>query len=742
MKALCFEDDNKEGTETKSYLDNKRKDRKEAPRVGDQYQAEIPSLITEPRICQSVKILRNSDKTEAVSLKLRIPLTRPHCKLKSSFEILESVTTPRGSSLLPDLLNAPSWTDVERNSFLLGLYAFGKNLNTVKRFVGSKSMGEILSFYYGKFHRSEGYCRWSKCRKWRSNRRIYGQKIFIGWRQQELVSRLSYQVSKECQITVVELTGKFAEGKMRFQDYLFALKDAVGIDQLVAAVGVGKGKKDLTISKKTQIKHNNSVKQKTQKVENCISSTDIVKLLNGGDLKLNKARSNNLFWKDVWPRLVAKGWHSEQYKDGTVSGSKQSSVFLIPGIKKFSRAKLQKGNHYFDSISDVLKKVASDPRLLEMEAQANEKSVAKKKLKQEKQALDGNSKKHQVSRPRTHSSKRQDPMKFTIVDTTIVSDSDKHKGRKPRISTFRTLSMSTISSNCSGSEQSASHSQEIEDQAEQTSSSNLVKESSDKRVKIESPDYTVNNYEEQEPSKEINKYRFVQNVISDCSKYSRPIVKKPKLAMANRGEYSDCTVSTSVDKKLDSNESSSQSYHCGESESIPDMINEGNDVENHRVREVPGEETKIKTKMLLDLNLPLIEPDLEVEIEVPSSMIIQQNNDNQCENVPCFPSEVTQINEIEEFSYGHEEQKPIIVNRRQSTRNRPLTRKALEALESRFVNSKRKRKNLESSQNNSKSQGDDDSIDNPMPYLGVEKENVIKEYSSSINLGKEDIYDM
>ncbi|KAL4395379.1 hypothetical protein HN51_023323 [Arachis hypogaea] len=741
MKALCFEDDNKEGTETKSYLDNKRRDRKEAPRIGDQYQAEIPSLITEPRICQSVKISRDSDKTEAVSLKLRIPLIRPHCKLKSSFEILESVTTPRGSNLLPGLLSAPSWTEVERNSFLLGLYAFGKNLNTVKRFVGSKSMGEILSFYYGKFHRSEGYCRWSKCRKWRSNRRIYGQKIFIGWRQQELLSRLSSQVSKECQITVVELTGKFAEGKMRFQDYLFALKDAVGIDQLVVAVGVGKGKKDLTISKKTQIKHNNSVKQKMQKVKNCISSTDIVKLLKGGDLKLNKDRSNNLFWKDVWPRLVAKGWHSEQYKDGTVSGSKQSSVFLIPGIKKFSRAKLQKGNHYFDSISDVLKKVASDPRLLEMEAQANEKSIAKKKLKQEKQALDGNSTKHQVSHPRIHSSKRQDPMKFTIVDTTIVSDSDKHKGRKPRISTFRTLSMSTISSYSSGSEQGASHSQEIEDQAEQTSSSNLVKESSDKRVKIESPDYTVNNYEEQEPSKEINKYRFVQNVISDCSKYSRPIVKKPKLAMANHGEYSDCTVSTSVDKKLDSNESSSQSYHCGESESIPDMINEGNDVENHRVREIPGEETKIKTKMLLDLNLPLIEPDLEVKIEVPSSMIMQQNNDNQCENVPCFPSEVTQINEIEEFSDGHEEQKPIIVNRRQSTRNRPLTRKALEALESRFVNSKRKRKNLESSQNNSKSQGDD-SIDNPMPYIGVEKENVIKEYSSSINLGKEDIYDM
>ncbi|MED6173445.1 hypothetical protein PIB30_059495 [Stylosanthes scabra] len=732
MKALCFDDDNNEGTETKSYLDNKHRDKKAAPRVGDQYQVEIPSLIAEPRISQSMKISRDSDKPEAVSLKLRIPLTRPHCKLKSSFETLECVTAPGGSRLLPGLLSAPSWTDIERNSFLLGLYAFGKNLNTVKRFVGSKSMGDILSFYYGKFHRSEGYCRWSKSRKWRSNRRIYGQKIFIGWRQQELLSRLSSNVSKECQTMVVELTKKFAEGKMRFQDYLFSLKDAVGIEQLVAAVGVGKGKKDLTISKKTQqIKHNNSDKPKMQKVKtcSCVPSTDIAKLLKG-DFKLSKARSNNLFWEDVWPRLVAKGWHSEQPKDRAVSGSKQYSVFLIPGIKKFSRAKLQKGNHYFDSISDVLKKVASDPRLLEMETQAKEKSVAKKKLKQEKKGLDGHSKKNQICHPRTHSSKRQDPMKLTIVDTSIVLDSDKHKGRKLRISSFRTLSMSTISSHSSGSDQG-----ETENQAEQASSSNPVEESSDK---IESPDCTNNNnYEEREPSKEINKYRFVKNVISDCSKYLRP-VKKPKLTTGNHGEFSDCTVSTSADKKLDSNESSSQSYHCGESKSVPDMINEGSDIENYLV---PGEETKTKTKtkMLLDLNLPLIEPELEVEIEVPSSMIIQQNNDNQCENAPCFPSEVTQINETEEFSDGHEEQKPIIVNRRQSTRNRPLTRKALEALECRFVNSKRKRKSLESSQNNSKSQGDDESIDNAMPYLGgAEKENVIKEYSSSINLHNED----
>jgi hypothetical protein len=39
----------------------------------------------------------------------------------------------------------------------------------------------------------------------------------------------------------------------------------------------------------------------------------------------------------------------------------------VPGIIKFSREKLTKGTHYFDSTADVLKKVAADPSLLELE---------------------------------------------------------------------------------------------------------------------------------------------------------------------------------------------------------------------------------------------------------------------------------------------------------------------------------------------------------------------------------------
>ena len=97
--------------------------------------------------------------------------------------------------------------------------------------------------------------------------------------------------------------------------------------------------------------------------EDCSSlgSEGIIKFLTG-DVRRSKTRSNDIFWEAVWPRLLAKGWHSEQPKD--VSTTKNCLVFLVPGIKKFSRSKLTKGIHYFDSVSDALKMVAADPVLL------------------------------------------------------------------------------------------------------------------------------------------------------------------------------------------------------------------------------------------------------------------------------------------------------------------------------------------------------------------------------------------
>lgn len=98
-----------------------------------------------------------------------------------------------------------SWSDIEEVSFLLGLYIFGKNLNQVRRFIDTRTMGDILSHYYGKFYKSDEYRRWSDCRKMRSKRCAYGPRIFIGWRQQELLSRLCLHVPEACQNTILEV---------------------------------------------------------------------------------------------------------------------------------------------------------------------------------------------------------------------------------------------------------------------------------------------------------------------------------------------------------------------------------------------------------------------------------------------------------------------------------------------------------------------------------------------------------
>lgn len=83
-----------------------------------------------------------------------------------------------------------SWSCAEKDNFLLCLCIFSKNLFQIKRFIETKEMGEILSCYYGEFYRSNEHLRRLDCRKPRSRECVYRRKIFSGWRQQELVSRL------------------------------------------------------------------------------------------------------------------------------------------------------------------------------------------------------------------------------------------------------------------------------------------------------------------------------------------------------------------------------------------------------------------------------------------------------------------------------------------------------------------------------------------------------------------------
>ncbi|VAH28819.1 unnamed protein product [Triticum turgidum subsp. durum] len=276
------------------------------------------------------------------------------------------------------------WSVEEEQTLLLGLYIFGKNLVQVTKFIKSKTMGEVLSYYYGEFFKSEAYKRWSACRKVRSRRCILGLRIFSGSRQQELLSRLLAGVAREVQDPLLEVMllhfriaclcvfKTFNEGTSDFEQFILCLKSTVGAQVLVEAVGIGKGKYDLT-GFALDPSRNHAISGRAEipigKACSSLSSGDIIKYLTG-DFRLSKAKSNDLFWEAVWPRLLARGWHSEQPKDSSLVG-KQALVFLIPGVKKFSRKKLVKGNHYFDSVSDVLRKVASEPRLLDFGVQGD-----------------------------------------------------------------------------------------------------------------------------------------------------------------------------------------------------------------------------------------------------------------------------------------------------------------------------------------------------------------------------------
>lgn len=477
-------------------------------RVGDDYQVEIPSLMTEFEHLQHLKNPDDSgvrvDDSQSFLIGLPIPILwaqegnsiedqprglssnhedavnppRPvesrnrkkiHIKLKKKGSAINldpldvgldngnnSIITNAGNLMAGEtsLGELPKskrcfpvpgskcnpWSDPEVNGFLLGLYIFGKSFVSIKRFLENKEMGEILSFYYGKFYRSDHYRRWSDSRKVRSRKCITGRKIFTGWRLQEFLSRLLPHVPEEFQSTLLEGSKSFAEGRTSIEEYVSSLKSTVGIQILVETVGIGKGKDDLTGLAMEPGKTNHIFQVfpnlPTGKACSSLTPDDILKFLTGG-FRLSKARCNDIFWEAVWPRLLARGWHSEQPKEQGYLSSKHYLVFLMPGVKKFSRRKLVKGDHYFDSVSDVLSKVASEPKLLEVEAE----DVALRSCNEDGWVQEVSSdpddpsdhQRHCYLKPRVTTCS-SNHMKFTVVDTSIV-----HGGKSSNVREMKYL---------------------------------------------------------------------------------------------------------------------------------------------------------------------------------------------------------------------------------------------------------------------------------------------------------------
>ncbi|XP_021634969.2 uncharacterized protein LOC110631447 isoform X2 [Hevea brasiliensis] len=636
-----------------------------------------------------------------------------------------------------------TWNDFEEASFLLGLYIFGKNLVQVKKFVESKQMGDILSFYYGKFYRSERYYRWSECQKIRSRRCIYGQRIFTGSTQQELLSRLFLHLSEECKNTLMEVSKTFGEGKMLLEEYVLTLKAVVGMNNLVEAVGIGKGKQDLTGIAMEPLKSNQVATGRPEipvgKACSTLSPLEIVNFLTGG-YRLSKARSNDLFWEAVWPRLLARGWHSEQPNDyGFAAASRHSLVFLVPGIKKFSRRKLVRGEHYFDSVSDVLNKVASDPALLELDVGAD------KILDQQDFP---NQQRHCYLKPRTPSH-RAEVMKFTVVDTSLAN------GETSTVRELRSLpvEMMNISTTRSDSEESDEDSTE-DSINESDSSDNLcfdhsrtdiskstkvnvdVGDSSGRenfenialrqcspvigsgftQVPVKIPkDQNASKYDDMHPSKHIKGQAIKRTKPANRNLLGPVAKRRRRLTVCDHAVTSCCTVNVSVDPRLEQDEvgctsgnhdlqentlsyldshQAKLSSTSSSSRGSPNITDECNLSSNLSVAEHPNEKSQSRT--LIDLNIPIPE---DAETEALMMEMIERQHDKETGQTQDFGMLKTSASVCGSTS----EQPPGFNSRRQSTRNRPLTTKALEALACGFLSIKQNRRSR-----------DDFSLDNSM----------------------------
>lgn len=326
-----------------------------------------------------------------------------------------------------------AWTKTEEDVFLLALYIFGKNFTSVQSFMETKKMKDILVYYYTKFYGTESYCRWAESRKIKSRKCFQGQRIFSGWRQQELSTRLLPHVPDHLKDKIPDAMKGFTEGRITIEEFANELKTLVGLSTFVQAIGIGKGSHDLTAPLMDPMKTNQVVSARCEipmgRACSSLSAEEIVKFLTG-DYRLSKARSNDLFWEAVWPRLLARGWHSEQPDDQTCLGSKQSLVFLIPGVQKFSRRILVKGVHYFDSLSEVLSRVALEPRLLDPPKPEMGEMMGSK-LKPEclwtAEILEEQNDKMRESpcylQPRYHKSDIESYV-FTIIDTSLVSEGE------------------------------------------------------------------------------------------------------------------------------------------------------------------------------------------------------------------------------------------------------------------------------------------------------------------------------
>ncbi|KAK4388456.1 hypothetical protein Sango_2452200 [Sesamum angolense] len=749
------------------------------PRIGDEYQAELPQLLGEPAniSCSRTRPHQNSlvglpiPLTWISSMKhegqeifsdsrYRNPKNIAETRTYSSGETGPSHTSMKpkdesqnlpsdetilecsggGHSLLvPGLLNE-SWSETEKASFLLGLYIFEKNFVELKRFVETKEMGAILSFYYGKFYRSDVYRRWSDGRKTRSKKCVYGQRIFSGFRQQELLSRLLPRVSEERRSALLEVSKNFAEEKMLLVDYVSSLKALVGINILVEAVAIGTGKQDLTRMALEPLRSNQviPVRPEIPSGKGCssLTTTEIVKFLSG-DYRLSKARSNDLFWEAVWPRLLARGWHSEQPQNPRhiASSNKNCLVFLMPGIKKFSRRKLVKGYHYFDSVTDVLGKVRKEPGLIDLdneEADGNKKEggherAGKKKLKEDENDRPTRQRRSYLQ-PRTINCSMDDDTRFTVVDTSL-SDGQVRELRSFPSETSNMMSISLVRTEGGAQVTLEENTGEFDTTNTITpdayATDNLTTKSGRKRLPARKKHEENSSYQDthtvypdisktsssdlknkkgsidKRQSRKVPKPHLSRKQEQDDVDYTAPISKRCRRLTANGcDDARDGVIRSSIAPRSGNSMSycssgtrefnenvSSQVRLCQDkvptssSKGSPHESIECNPVSSIHAKEASPENPR--TPFLIDLNLPQLSPEIE-DYSVATDLRIDQNDESIKPENHCLPKS-------SDIEAGKEQ--PSTVNPlRHGTRNRPPTTRALEAVADGYLTVNRRRR--------------------------------------------------
>lgn len=168
----------------------------------------------------------------------------------------------------------------------------------------------------------------------------------------------------------------FWGGKLPLEDYVFALKDVVGVEAFVDAVGIGT-QNDPTNLEGNAMKSIYDILEEKD-FSKITSYIEIVHILSG-DFRISKTQASDIFWESVWPRLLANGWHSEQ--PSSLLSNKSAIIFIVPGIEEYSR-KLVKGVDYFDSIKELLDEVAAYPLLIKDPASKNDSDRKDSKGKQ------------------------------------------------------------------------------------------------------------------------------------------------------------------------------------------------------------------------------------------------------------------------------------------------------------------------------------------------------------------------